>query len=91
MEALPWQRAPVASPSPLFKLTRLPLSLVLPWHLCHVAPQVVTVRVIDACPCRQVLSDTAPGVRAGGEVRRQEWCCGGGCRITWLRAASVQA
>jgi hypothetical protein len=24
----------------------------------------------------QVLADTAPGVKPGGEVRRQEWCCG---------------
>jgi hypothetical protein len=37
-----------------------------------------------ACACvyvchntsNQVLAETAPGVKPGGEVRRQEWCCG---------------
>lgn len=27
--------------------------------------------------CLQVLAEGAPGVKPGGEVRRQEWCCGG--------------
>eukprot|EP00198_Chlamydomonas_reinhardtii_P014096 XP_001703433.1 predicted protein [Chlamydomonas reinhardtii] len=44
---------------------------------CWDTNKVVTVRIADACPCRQVLPDGAPGVKAGGEVRRQEWCCGG--------------
>ncbi|KAI8470025.1 MAG: hypothetical protein J3K34DRAFT_521703 [Monoraphidium minutum] len=40
------------------------------------------IRVIDTCPCRQVLPDGAPGVAPGGEVRRQEVCCGGPAGIT---------
>ncbi|KAF5831660.1 hypothetical protein DUNSADRAFT_12764 [Dunaliella salina] len=36
----------------------------------------VTVIIADSCPCKQVLSEDAPGVAPGGEVRRQEWCCG---------------
>ncbi|KXZ56876.1 hypothetical protein GPECTOR_1g790 [Gonium pectorale] len=44
---------------------------------CWDPNQVVTVRIIDSCPCRQVLAETAPGVQKGGEIRRQEWCCGG--------------
>ncbi|KAJ9517598.1 hypothetical protein QJQ45_025065 [Haematococcus lacustris] len=43
---------------------------------CHDSDKTVRVRVIDSCPCTQVLPDGAPGVKPGGEVRRQEWCCG---------------
>lgn len=37
--------------------------------------QVLTVRVIDECPCSQELPVGAPGT-GGGTTRKQEWCCG---------------
>uniref|UniRef100_A0A383WGT9 Expansin-like EG45 domain-containing protein n=1 Tax=Tetradesmus obliquus TaxID=3088 RepID=A0A383WGT9_TETOB len=44
---------------------------------CWNSSQEVTVRMIDTCPCTQVLPDGAPGVKKGGEVRKQLACCGG--------------
>ncbi|GFH29604.1 expansin-like EG45 domain-containing protein [Haematococcus lacustris] len=43
---------------------------------CYDTAKVVRVRIVDSCPCVQVLPDGAPTVKPGGEVRRQEWCCG---------------
>ncbi|KAL6758139.1 hypothetical protein V8C86DRAFT_3025649 [Haematococcus lacustris] len=43
---------------------------------CYDENRSLRVRVADSCPCKQVLPDGAPGVKPGGEVRRQEWCCG---------------
>ncbi|KAL6764674.1 hypothetical protein V8C86DRAFT_2468022 [Haematococcus lacustris] len=43
---------------------------------CYDEAKSLRVRVIDSCPCTQVLKEGAPGVKAGGETRRQEWCCG---------------
>ncbi|GAX79409.1 hypothetical protein CEUSTIGMA_g6850.t1 [Chlamydomonas eustigma] len=44
---------------------------------CWDQDKALRIRIVDSCPCIQVLPDGAPGVKKGGEVRRQEWCCGG--------------
>ncbi|WIA32859.1 hypothetical protein OEZ86_006034 [Tetradesmus obliquus] len=42
---------------------------------CQTPAKELTVRVMDTCPCKQVLPDGAPGVAPGGEIRTQSWCC----------------
>eukprot|EP00882_Tetradesmus_deserticola_P029331 GHRQ01032846.1.p1 GENE.GHRQ01032846.1~~GHRQ01032846.1.p1 ORF type:complete len:418 (+),score=138.10 GHRQ01032846.1:407-1660(+) len=44
---------------------------------CWNSSREITVRITDTCPCTQVLPDGAPGVKKGGEVRKQQVCCGG--------------
>eukprot|EP00879_Flechtneria_rotunda_P010503 GHRR01010979.1.p1 GENE.GHRR01010979.1~~GHRR01010979.1.p1 ORF type:complete len:225 (+),score=48.71 GHRR01010979.1:210-884(+) len=44
---------------------------------CYDPNRQIIVRIIDTCPCTQVLPDGAPGVAPGGEVRQQNVCCRG--------------
>jgi cullin-associated NEDD8-dissociated protein 1 len=44
---------------------------------CFPGAPSVRVRLADSCPCRQVLKAGDPTAKSDGEVRRQQWCCGG--------------
>jgi cullin-associated NEDD8-dissociated protein 1 len=44
---------------------------------CFPGAPTVRVRLADSCPCRQVLKAGDPTAKGDGEVRRQQWCCGG--------------
>lgn len=44
---------------------------------CFPGSPTVRVRLADSCPCRQVLKAGDPTAKSDGEVRRQQWCCGG--------------
>jgi cullin-associated NEDD8-dissociated protein 1 len=45
------------------------------WTKCWDDSKVVTVRVGDSCPCKYLIKDTKTG--QVGEIRTQNWCCGG--------------
>jgi cullin-associated NEDD8-dissociated protein 1 len=52
---------------------------------CWPGAPSVRVRLADSCPCRQVLKAGDPTAKSDGEVRRQEWCCGGAGMSTMER------
>ncbi|MEW5313055.1 MAG: hypothetical protein WDW38_004649 [Sanguina aurantia] len=43
---------------------------------CWNDQKVITVRIIDQCPCKQVIASNAPG-KSAGTTQKQDWCCGG--------------